>query len=340
MSRGGRQWPVTDHDVLCGRGVSISQHAGNERFRALVLASDYSSTYSTTKKKAIAEEIVDHINNLDPPGRFLKRIHEDRKARSKSNRSLTGEWEELSKKEAIKKTCQALRDCNRRDRIGYSANVLMPGNLPPDVEEVRQMHAESSQWGKGQVDAKATATTKRKTIEETGDIFASLPTIQDLETPEQPIATTERGSHCAASHPATAEFTRSLEAIHEPRSSFKKQRQLPEVTPNSAATLGVPSIASTPIGSSVDDFPSVFEDTPSFDPLSGFELAAFDDHKQPQFGDSKLRASSFDDSKPRASSIEGLDVDAAYASFSAHAPQDFGPPSPPYDPDHPSYHES
>ena len=27
---------VTDHDVLCGRGVNISQHPGNERFRALV----------------------------------------------------------------------------------------------------------------------------------------------------------------------------------------------------------------------------------------------------------------------------------------------------------------
>jgi hypothetical protein len=27
---------VTDNDVLCGRGVNIAAHAGNERFRTLV----------------------------------------------------------------------------------------------------------------------------------------------------------------------------------------------------------------------------------------------------------------------------------------------------------------
>lgn len=124
---------VTDHDVLCGRGVNISQHPGNERFRALVNTrqdASYCSGFTTSEKRALAEEIVAHIRNLDPPGRFLKRL-----GRSQSSRGLHGPWEELSHRECIKKTCQALRDCNRQDRQGYAATVTAPTDVAMSAEE-------------------------------------------------------------------------------------------------------------------------------------------------------------------------------------------------------------
>jgi hypothetical protein len=124
---------VHDHDVLSGRGVNIAQHPGNERFRALVTTrydESYCSTFSTSEKRALAKEIIDHINNLDPPGRFLKR-----NGKSNSNRGLMGPWEELSPKEVLKKTCQALRDCNRNDRTGYAAAVAVPQDVIENAQE-------------------------------------------------------------------------------------------------------------------------------------------------------------------------------------------------------------
>ena len=124
---------VNDHDVLCGRGVNISQHPGNERFRALVNTrtdESYCTTFTTGEKRALAEEIVNHIKSLDPPGRFLKRC-----GRSHSSRGLSGPWEELTQKECIKKACQALRDCNRLDRTGYAAQVSIPKDVKDNAEE-------------------------------------------------------------------------------------------------------------------------------------------------------------------------------------------------------------
>ena len=124
---------VHDHDVLSGRGVNIAQHAGNERFRALIFSRhdiNYCHAYTTAEKRALAEEIVGHIKSLNPPGRFLRRSGRS----NRTIRGLDGPWEELTKDEAIKKTCQALRDCNRQDRTGYAASV----SVPEDVSASKQ----------------------------------------------------------------------------------------------------------------------------------------------------------------------------------------------------------
>ncbi|KAL3786125.1 hypothetical protein ACHAWO_008017 [Cyclotella atomus] len=132
----------TDNDVLCGRGVNIAAHPGNERFRTLITTrSDdkYCEIYTVTEKRAVAEEIVRHINNLDPPGRFLKR-----EGRGHVTRGLNGPWEELSHKDAVKKACQALRDCNRPDRETYAQGVA----APEDVQAVAHERAVSGISGK------------------------------------------------------------------------------------------------------------------------------------------------------------------------------------------------
>jgi hypothetical protein len=135
---------VHDFDVLSGRGVNIAQHRGNERFRALVQSrydDDYCASYTTLEKRAVAEEIIHLIRssagavNQDttpPQGRFLKRT-----GRANNARGLQGPWEELTGREAIKKTCQALRDCNRQDRTGYAAAV----NVPEDVRYNQELRS-------------------------------------------------------------------------------------------------------------------------------------------------------------------------------------------------------
>jgi hypothetical protein len=131
--RGGDIRNVHCHDVLSGRGVNIAQHPGNERFRALVNTrydESYCSTFSTSEKRALANEIIDHIKALDPPGRFLKR-----NGKSHSNRGLLGPWEELTPKEIMKKTCQALRDCNRNDRTGYAVAVTVPRDVIQNAQQ-------------------------------------------------------------------------------------------------------------------------------------------------------------------------------------------------------------
>ena len=119
---------IHDHDVLSGRGVCFSQHPGNERFRTLISTAyrdkSYCHTYSAEEKKALGEEIIAHIENLKPPGRFLKRDSSCTKYKK-----LEGPWRLLSKKEALKKTTQALRDCNRTDRSEYADKVLAPSDV-------------------------------------------------------------------------------------------------------------------------------------------------------------------------------------------------------------------
>ena len=130
---------VHDHDVLSGRGVNIAQHAGNQRFRTLITTfrdQEYCLTYSAGEKRAVALQIIKQVKELNPPGRFLKRD-----GRGQGSRGLGGPWEELSERESIKKTCQALRDCNRQDRQGYAKGVAAPEDVLPILQEANQVPA-------------------------------------------------------------------------------------------------------------------------------------------------------------------------------------------------------
>jgi len=117
---------VHENDVLCGRGVFLAQHPGNQRFRSLVktyLDDSFCSSYTTSEKRAAAKDIIAHIYALKPPGRFLKR---DTTTRRWTAKGLEGPWKPLSHREVLKKATQALRDCNRQDRQGYASNTPSP----------------------------------------------------------------------------------------------------------------------------------------------------------------------------------------------------------------------
>ena len=62
------------NDLQYGRGYKIRTSAGNLVYRALI-NSVKPRFYSepTSLKGIFAHQIVNHIRNLDPPGRFLKK---------------------------------------------------------------------------------------------------------------------------------------------------------------------------------------------------------------------------------------------------------------------------
>jgi hypothetical protein len=90
-----------DHDVVSGRGNYSTYHPGNHRFRKIIckIKEEYmKSSYS--EKKRYAQDVVDKIKSLNPPGRFLKR----------DTTCATKSWYELGQKDTLAKTRQALRE--------------------------------------------------------------------------------------------------------------------------------------------------------------------------------------------------------------------------------------
>jgi hypothetical protein len=129
----------TDNDVLSGRGAGFNQRPGNERFRRIIeeqkvrrkspnvpcpklvnFADAYLSTTRITncstqyrmspfhlpkavyikgtkkQKMNMSNAIVESIYSMEPPGRFLKQCPD------------TGQWSELSKREAADRVAQAM----------------------------------------------------------------------------------------------------------------------------------------------------------------------------------------------------------------------------------------
>lgn len=203
---------VHDHDVLNGRGVNIAQHPGNLRFRALVKShadQSYCSDYSTSAKKAVAEEIIHHIQNLDPPGRFLKRP-----SRVKKSDVEGGNWEELTPKETLKKTCQALRDCNRGDRAEYARHI----QAPEDVKVSKEHREQSGLSNREYAEQIAAATSIR------------------IIPPPLPVAATSASAHRNELRVDTSAVSR-LEQPEQGKTVLETPTQ-PTTTPATVASSG------------------------------------------------------------------------------------------------------
>lgn len=115
---------LNDNDVLCGRGRVIHKHPGNRRFRRLISANkaDYARCEKNSHKYFLALSIVLAIERQG--GRFVKWSDE----RNENSCLIL-----ISRKDAIAKTAQALRDqlnrggggCSNRPR-GRSSNSTSP----------------------------------------------------------------------------------------------------------------------------------------------------------------------------------------------------------------------
>jgi hypothetical protein len=87
------------HDVLFGRGKKTSSHPGNRHFQFFVKKLEEKCVLGPKENKPFyANYIINRIESLNPPGRFLKKDKN------------TGMWHEVSQKERKDKTLQALRD--------------------------------------------------------------------------------------------------------------------------------------------------------------------------------------------------------------------------------------
>lgn len=238
--------------------MHIAQHPGNERFRALVntcFDEAYCETYTMTEKRAVAESIIAHIQCLDPPGRFLKRS-----GRSTHSRGMEGPWEELSQREAIKKTCQALRDCNRQDRSGYASAVP----VPDDVRRIAELKSQTGMTNKQRAEAAALASKEafEKSVEKRGRPYELAQISAQAEG--QPSG---RSSAVSPSVEHAAEWLKKQRRMDDSTSSQQRQQVLtltapstatasatppvPIATPATAATTGtIPSAATLPPHSS------------------------------------------------------------------------------------------
>ncbi|CAB9506983.1 Transcriptional regulator [Seminavis robusta] len=94
-----------DHDVLSGRGGAINAHSGNQRFREWVRVRKerYNLARTKAEKASVANEVMDLVKSLNPPGRFLQRDQS-------SVMGGTAWWVECDEVKAMAKTSQALRE--------------------------------------------------------------------------------------------------------------------------------------------------------------------------------------------------------------------------------------
>ncbi len=114
---------INKHDVLCGRGGVSNTHVGNVSYREMV--NKYKAKYRAATKKQkplIAKEIVENIRNLEPSGRFLKKVKDH-----------VG-YEIIGDGEAIQKACQSLREgASKRKQYDEKApaNCAEDANIDP-----------------------------------------------------------------------------------------------------------------------------------------------------------------------------------------------------------------
>jgi hypothetical protein len=100
----------------------VNGHYGNKYLRELAMTRKCAfDTGNYTDKRKLATEIVDMIQQLQPPGRFLT-LNTTKPTTTNTNGgdSLSpvaeSHWEEVGLDKAIMKACQVMRDIDRPDR--------------------------------------------------------------------------------------------------------------------------------------------------------------------------------------------------------------------------------
>ena len=102
----------SSNDVLFGKGHNIHNHSGNQQYRRIVDDKKriYAMATKTVDKRTIANQVLQTIRRLNPPGRFLKKDQD-------------GKYYEQDDNMVVTKIKQALRENlpARRDRIQVDA---------------------------------------------------------------------------------------------------------------------------------------------------------------------------------------------------------------------------
>ncbi len=104
-----------ENDVLLGRGGRVFKHAGNKKLRDL--ATLYFERYNTARKAdktLVAKDVVEQVQNLHPPGRFLKK---------KVDGLSYCSWVGVPYEVAVEKVSQVIRDIRRIDCTTSSSHT-------------------------------------------------------------------------------------------------------------------------------------------------------------------------------------------------------------------------
>jgi hypothetical protein len=111
------------HDVLSGRGRKINLHEGNVQHRTWVAQreNDYNLAPNAAEKTLVVRQVVDVVQNQNPPGRFL--IKEGPSG-----------WTELGDDQAMAKTRQALREGTPQIRAGLKVRKCRPLRLKSECQ--------------------------------------------------------------------------------------------------------------------------------------------------------------------------------------------------------------
>lgn len=125
--------PIMPHvnDVLLGRGGNNNKHVGNAQLRKLARARVRVYSEASKKDKSrISRDLVIHVRNMSPPGRFLKR------------NAFNEDWEDVGDDIAREKASQALRDAVSKKDTGdddFDQEELVMPSAPNNREQEKSV---------------------------------------------------------------------------------------------------------------------------------------------------------------------------------------------------------
>ena len=154
---------LSQNDVLCGRGSGPNDHPGNVAFRQLILSrkAEYLSTSARAEKAKIASEIVAHVQKeLDPSGRFLKKMG-PAELLEKGFQEGQDVWVVVDQDTALEKAKQALRQ--NRDK------PLVEEELKKKQAERHQEYAKLTEQATASLKSNSAETATTATTAGTGD---------------------------------------------------------------------------------------------------------------------------------------------------------------------------
>lgn len=112
-----------DHDVLTGRKVMAKKHPGNQLLIQIAeqKKDEYKNAFFRKQKKLVAQDIIQEIKNLSPPGRFL--ALEDKSSSA---------WREVDHDTSTRAVCLTLRELAK---IKSNTNIAQADQYHRDISQ-------------------------------------------------------------------------------------------------------------------------------------------------------------------------------------------------------------
>jgi hypothetical protein len=190
------------NDVLFGRGHKIYKHAGNQRYRSVIqsLKREYDAAPKSLRA-VYGNQVVNYIQNLQPPGRFLKR-------QGKGDHAA---WIEVETKSAVERARQALRD------------KKLPARLPKNSRPPNHCHDNLLVEGESIVDLNVFCIARN---DQTGGTRSASSTHSPATSSSSPSPPTIHGSSTTVSTTDDSHDVRILPVHKESNQKLVRSRKI------------------------------------------------------------------------------------------------------------------